>query len=364
MSLDGFHADTNNPLTSSLITHDNDTREYVLDPRYKLLEEASIANGAVLENVTVGQGQYGMTVLAIDPSKAIKIHLPESLLLPSEAVDFSTNTVKADVEVTDAIREYWNLYLDTVFGPEALANRRAVEQAISKENLHEWQEEEQIAILQRFLEVSENDSVLRQKLSSARVLSRQGNHFHMPYLDWVNHRHPSLGFAASKNGVKIEGEAFDGEVFVSYGMHDAMKLLNTYGFFNETSFAYAIPTSFKLSEELTLAVSNNNLDPFSFKNHILVPKIVRKDNVILADFCLLGNKGRPRAPRMSWRTGVNESVGLDSKTKQQMMALYTGIQRRTWQSLWKIYRRGEQVENEALRNLMMSAARDTFRNSL
>ncbi|MAV47034.1 MAG: hypothetical protein CBC49_004360 [Alphaproteobacteria bacterium TMED89] len=336
-----------------------------MDSRYTLFEEASIAVGIELENVTLGQGQFGVCVLAKDASKPIAIRIPKHVLLPSDFIDFKTNTVKAEVETTDEVREYWNLYLATAFNDDIMAERKAIEKSIADEGLNDWQAEKQITILARFMKINETDEELRQTLSSARVLQREGTLVHMPYLDFANHRHPSLAFKTTENGTEIAGDPIDGEVFVSYGAHDSMKLLNTYGFFNPTRFAYAVPSSFNLSATLQVHLSNRVLDAIRDDELGPLPRIGKgTEGGILASYCTLGIKDRPRWERRLWRRAVERSVGLDSKEKQMMLNLFPSMQRNSWRAFWETYRRGEQVKDEQLRTLMMNASADTMRNTL
>src|SRR5436305_1795885 len=59
----------------------------------EMLEEFR-ALGGVADNVYLGEGRFGRGLFPIDPSRPIKIHIPESLLLPVKHVEFRNDAFR------------------------------------------------------------------------------------------------------------------------------------------------------------------------------------------------------------------------------------------------------------------------------
>jgi len=334
-----------------------------LDPVYKQFEEASREIGIGLDNIELGVGAYGVSVQAKDTSQPIGISIPKNVLLPGAQVDYGTNKVKEDVEISDQLREYWNFYLGLSLGERAIQRRQDVENAIAKEGLEAWMQDENISALQAFLKVRGSEIEIRRYLAGARTFAHaELGPVHMPYLDFVNHKDASRGFKVGDSGMWITGETDTKEVFVSYGLKDPLMLLDRYGFVTTANYLFSTKSQIALPSLDCKITVGRNVTRTNYVDGVRAgPKIEKIGNRIDVSFCLLAARNMPMAVKKSWQMALDHATNLTAKEKQSMNQFRSVIINRNFNLLWQIYRRSEEVQDEGLRTVMMDAAAQSIR---
>lgn len=335
-----------------------------MDKQFKQFEEAARAIGIEIENVKLGTTDNGVGVFAIDKTKPVRVALPYRVLLPTDDVDYETNLVKDSVEVDDDLREFWNLYLDTVLSSEKLEPRRALEQAIREEHLNEWQQENSILSLDSFLQLSSSEAKMRKKCADARPIihRKQKNIVFMPYLDLINHRHPSLDFHWSDEQLYTQGEVDTDEVFISYGDKDSINILNTFDFYSPSDYAFATPCEFSMPDGSRIFVSDfiNKRNRTSDKG--AVPFVTKKGKKIAISYCLLGVNGYPNSASYIWKLGLEHADDLTNTEKTNVYNLLGAISRRSYHVFEQIYLKGKTVKDQRLQELLTQSAQSVMNN--
>ena len=335
-----------------------------MDKQFKQFEEAARAIGIEIENVKLGTTDNGVGVFVIDKTKPVRVALPQRVLLPTDDVDYETNTVKDSVEVDDDLREFWNLYLDTVLSSEKLEPRRALEQAIKEEHLNEWQQENAILSLDSFLQLSSSEADIRGKVAKARpIIHRKRKELvFMPYLDRMNHRHPSLEFKWTDEFLQTSGEVDTDEVFISYGDKDSINILNTFDFYAPSDYAFATPCEFSMPDGSRVFISD-----FINKRNLIpekggAPFITKKGKNIAVSYCLLGIDGYPDSATYIWKLGLDNADALNNTEKTNVYNLLGAISRRSHFVFEQIYRKGETIKDQRLRELLTLSAKSVIDN--
>ena len=335
-----------------------------MNKQIKQFEEAARAIGIEIENVKLSTTDKGVGVFVVDKAKPVRIALPQRVLLPTDDVDYETNLVKDSIEVDDDLREFWNLYLDINLGSKQLEQRRALEQAIARDHLDEWQKENHILSLDSFLKVSASDAEMRRKVADARpIINRKTKRIvYMPYLDFLNHKHPSLDFQWSDDYLYTEGLSDTDEIYISYGDKDSINILNTYDFYSPSAYAFASPCEFTLPNGTRIYVSDFINKRISIPNKSAAPFIARKENKIMVSYCLLGIDGYPDSASYIWKLGLEHADVLNNTEKTNIYNLLGAVSRRSYHVLEHIYRKGEAVKDKRLRELLTLSAQSVMKN--
>lgn len=333
-----------------------------MDQRYKRFEDASRDVGIILENLETGMGEHGVSVLVQDASKPVRIHLPTDVLLPTEIVDYDANKVKDDAQVSATMREYWNSYLELALNDSAVEERKKLEEVFKKESLVEWADSNGIVLLNNFLRISATDGAVRELLSAARTFGHKTlGQVHIPYLDFVNYGNPALRYRPSDEGISLEGDSPGPEVLVTYNLGDSLSLLNAYGFFTPTNFAYAVQSGFKPGDGNIYDISKTFGKRLVVNGKGMVPVVSKHGNRIEMSFCLLGNKMAPGMALQSFYAGIEQAQGLTREERQTLASLRHPLMRLSLDTFWRIYQRAENIKDENLRLLLLNASSDVIR---
>lgn len=333
-----------------------------MDQRYKRFEDACRDVGIILENLETGMGEHGVSVLVQDASKPVRIHLPTDVLLPTKIVDYDANRVKDEAQVSAKMREFWNEYLQLTLSDEAVAERKALEEVFTAENLVEWADANGIVALDNFLRTSPTDGAIRRLLSEARTFGHKAlGPVHIPYLDFVNYGRPALNYRPSDEGISLEGLSSGPEVLVTYNPADSLGLLNAYGFYTPTDFSYVVGGVFKPGDGNTYKVNKSYGKRVVIEGKGVVPLVSKHGNTIEMSFSLLGNKRAPRMALRSFHHAIEQAQGLTSAERHTFASLRHPMTRLSLQTFWRIYRRAETIRDEKLRRLLLNTTADVIK---
>jgi hypothetical protein len=257
------------------------------------------ALGGVAENIRLGQGAFGRGLFPIDPSRPIRINIPEELLVSVEHVEIANDVFAVNTEsaVGARGRAFLEAYeRDFAWGP----GRLDVERFLAAMN----ELPEQLRDLLRtkfdfgrfFHPVS--PELVKKWFFSTRMINFRDRQVVMPIVEMANH-----GGSAKydiQSGVGLHG-LFDGEVFVRY-----CPTTDPLDMFLNWTFAPKEPIAFSLA--IVVPYAGRQLDirrNFNRETRApFIPKVEIEDGRIVVEYLLLGAHPFPRVPKGAFRRAL------------------------------------------------------------
>jgi hypothetical protein len=254
--------------------------------------------GGIAENIGPGRGERGRGLFAQDPSRPVRLHIPENLLLPVKDVVFRNNRFcVSDSCRTGGAEKAWLEHYENEYSWGA-GGRAEMEDFL--ENLWGLPEQVRGTLNNLFsMAICLQDpcpELVQTRFLDSRVIEYSGSPVVMPLVEMVNHG-PCAGYDCT-NGVGISGK-FDDEVLVNYGTHDSFAIFASWGFASEERIALSIPRLFgTTSGKITIKREMNACDQLEFRGTTVeLPKLVIGENGAELSFLMLGSKGFPRLPK-------------------------------------------------------------------
>jgi hypothetical protein len=282
------------------------------------------ALGGTAENVRLGTGPLGRGIFVVDPSRPARLHSPENLLVPVEAIEIDggrSMSVKPGA-VGDAEREFFELY-QAHFGWSAGGYQEAFEIQRS------WSElpREIVAFIQamgvldhpdeRFLPPGDENSFAQ--FVRARDFTIRDRLYVVPMIDLVNHSTLVQPYVIGDSvAVGVEG-TFANEMLVRYNLCDSLSFMLIYGFPDRSIFAYSIGITIDLPGGRKLVVKRNQME-VEVRDGVLFPRCYDLGNVIELRNMMLGFKGGVDLPRAVFRKTLAPYISA-----QQADEIFEGV---------------------------------------
>lgn len=270
----------------------------------QLLEEFR-ALGGIADNLRSGEGKLGRGIFPADPSKPVRLHCPERLLVPRQDLRFVDGalTVVPESKLSSAERDWFERYQaqwswgvvrpqieDFLRAMQALPDAVRVELA-SRFGLYicwtRWSDQ----LAQDFF------------LNSRAIACKQGpttdekRSVVMPLVELLN-----CGFQANyefDNGIGLSGH-FDGEVLVKYSGEDALGYFRNWGFVADPPIALSrqlrLKTSFGELEILREQRRGRQID-IPDLGSFWIPELTVDGQLASLSFLVIGNRNAPRLPK-------------------------------------------------------------------
>ena len=259
----------------------------------EMLEEFR-ALGGTAENVRLGEGPLGRGLFPIDSGKPVRLHVPESLLLPTNFVGFEDGTfrVGANAPLGARGRAFLEAYeQDFSWG----VSRRETEELLTLL-------QEASAELRQLLETpfeaqawlaGAKPQTIAERFFAARTLRYKSARVVAPVLDLINH---GLGPRfQTANGIALQGQ-FPGEIVIRYGPTDPVGIFNSWGFASPCEF-FALSLGLRLKTNSGSLVIGRQDPAFGGGRNPFVPEISISGDTITLSHLLLGHKSVPKLPR-------------------------------------------------------------------
>src|ERR1051326_3859193 len=179
------------------------------------------ALGGTAENICLKQGQFGRGLFPVDPAKPYRVHIPPSLLVDINRVEFGNEGVPricATANVGSRERAFLENY-EREFS-WGVARGETVELL---EMMHDAPTELRELLHSPFnadawLTAPTPEWILKRYLGSRAITVKPGMDVVMPIVELANHGHTS-GYEVDENGVGISGRS-PGEILVQYRPDD------------------------------------------------------------------------------------------------------------------------------------------------
>ena len=252
------------------------------------------ALGGVADNICLKQGAYGRGLFPIDPTKPIRVRIPESLLLNDKFIRIENGAFRiaedADIGAREKrfLEQYERDFSWGVGHQETLALLQMMYEAPA----------ELRALLQKSFgcdrwTAEPTPEAVRDRFFVSRSITHKDNDVIMPIVELANHGHDTQ--YRNGSGVGLEGQ-FTGEILVRYQLADPLHLFNKWGFVSEKeSFALSLAMRFQ-QEARSLVIGRHMLGVKSAVKPF-VPEAEREGRTTKLPFLLMGHKRSPRLPR-------------------------------------------------------------------
>jgi len=274
--------------------------------------------GGVAENVEQRQGPHGLGLFAIDRHRPVRIHVPESLLVPTDniRVDGDTLTLIDPTPHPAGFGEWFALFhrhfswgaegrrsvADFEEGmaalPDAVLKSLKTAGLLRLDRRHEGEWE--AMALGRFLKT--------------RSFDYQGTGVLMPVIELINHGPDANGFVEA-DGIEVSGD-FPAEVLVHYSVSDPIRRFFGHGFCCPEQQAFSLPLKFQLNSRTRMRVGSHFSRATADEGEKLagyhLPEIQRQDDVWVIDYLLLAAERTPRIPRTLLCKALLAEPGIDA----------------------------------------------------
>jgi hypothetical protein len=260
-----------------------------------MLEEFRVLGGTA-DNVSLKAGRYGRGLFPVDPSKPVKLHIPDTLLLDPKYVSIVNGNFSVDTGAPIGRREksfLENYERDFSWGAthhetEGLLQMFHAAPAELRELLSKSFD------LDPWLTGPTAEAVFLRFFTS-RLVHYKDRPVIMPIVELANHG-SAPGYEL-EDGVGLSGR-FEDEVLVRYNQLDPLQVFHHWGFVsNIESFAWSLSFGISLgSKQLDLRIRRNDLN-FEEGRDPFYPQVQKDGEQTVLSKMLLGHKEYPAIPR-------------------------------------------------------------------
>jgi len=248
------------------------------------------ALGGTADNVRLGEGRFGRGLFPCDPSKPVKVHIPDSLLVEVGYIRFDNDTFRLRPDTPVGARE--RVFLENY--------QRDFSWGVARQYTHDLLQmmHEAPTELRELLSTPfgidiwlENPTLksVQQSYFASRRIQYKNKHVIMPIVELANYGRTAQ--YELEDGVGISGQ-FDGEILALYMFSDVLEVFKYWGFASEEEFiALSLPMGLegkagfiKIGKE---AVDNPDRDPF-------FPHVSVEGDRVALSYLMLGHKRYPR----------------------------------------------------------------------
>ena len=270
------------------------------DPPYpserwaSLIEEFQSFGGTAI-NIVQREGEFGLGLFPIDPSKPVELRSPKNLLVPTNNIILKNGNIviKNDERFPPGYADWYERFQsDFSWGAEAKHSIQSFEEglrSLPKDCLLLLKKFGFYVSSDRYPQGKEIDGIF-QRFILTRQINWQGNTYLMPIIELINHSARYQSWGVSNNGIHIEGQ-FDGEILVRYSIADPLIRLIQYGFNCREPMCFSTNQRLIHNNRTVLVIGGIN-------NEVLKPfKIENRENKYIFDRPILSHSLNPKLPR-------------------------------------------------------------------
>ncbi len=263
------------------------------DPQSRLWEEMLAefrALGGTAENICLKQGPYGRGLFPIDPSKPIEVHIPDSLLLDMQHVDFdSEGAFRVSPEAPMGARE--RAFLEKYERDFSWGVGRAHTKELLQMLAEAPAEIKEVLQGTAWL-AGPTEEAIRERFFFSRIIRYSGRQVVMPIVELANYG-PGTEYDDT-NGVGLKGQ-FPGEILVMYEILDPLEVFRNWGFAAATApFALSMQMRLECGPGVIFVGRNTEFTP---GDKPYFPDVSVENGRIVLSNLLLGHKNFPGLAR-------------------------------------------------------------------
>lgn len=262
------------------------------------------ALGGVADNVELRDGIYGLGLFPIDAARPVDLHIPDTMVIPTEHVHSQGDdlVVSAESGKDPRVRAFFTRYQRHFsWGVQARADVEAFRRQYA-----DLPDELLQALAGIGIEISRPLGSKWEPLElfkMTRAISYRGNSIFMPVTDLANHTRDARGFDLA-DGVRIAG-TFPGEVFVHYGPADSLGRYFSQQFVSDEVAVFSLAINIPVGAGgKTLIIGRRFGEKQTADQRTLLPVVREEGDNILLTHVMLGNDRFPRLPRTLFRRAL------------------------------------------------------------
>jgi hypothetical protein len=309
------------------------------------------ALGGIAENLCLKNGAFGRGLFPLEPSKPYKLHIPASLLININHVEFENDVFRVGpkAQIGERARSFLEGYERDFSWGVANQEVRDVLQML-------YEAPEEIRELMRspfntdswLIEPTHPAAVQRRYLASRALAFKPGIDVVIPIVELANHGQKT-GYEVDENGVGLKGKT-DGEILANYHRDDPLGMFVGWGFVSENeSFACSLSLGVdKKGPPLRIMRKEVNLE---LRPRPFMPDVTREGDTLILSFLMLGNRHNPQLPRAIFDHIMREA---GRKNVVEMFDYIQLVNRLQWLKLMKASESAAVPLGQMLRNLARS----------
>jgi len=266
------------------------------------------ALGGTAENICLKQGRFGRGLFAQDPSKQIRVRVPESLLLELKHAELETGAFRVAAKAPMGARErrfLENYQRDFAWGVGRAGTEELLRmiQAAPAE-LRELLKTPFNADL--WLVAPTGPAVLERYLGT-RIINYKNTWRIMPVVELANHGHNTI--YDTSDGVRLAGN-FEDEILAEYRVGDPWMIFSHWGFASEEPAAMSLVM--KLKDKVgEIVIERASMSPAPDRVPFF-PEVSVAGNALKLSYLMLGHKKYPRLARAIFRRIMREACRPDA----------------------------------------------------
>ena len=287
-----------------------------------LIEEFQSFGGTAI-NVIQREGEFGLGLFPIDPSKPVELRAPKNLLVPTDNIILKNGNIaiKNDEKFPPGYANWYERFQsDFSWGAEAKHSIQSFEEglrSLPKDCLLLLEKFGFYVSSDRYPQGKEVDAIF-QRFIKTRQINLQGNTYLMPIIELINHSPKHQSWGLSDNGIHIEGQ-FDGEMLVRYSIADPLIRLIQYGFNCREPMCFSINQKIIHNDRTVLVRGGINFE-------VLKPfKIEIRENKYILNNPILSHSINPKLPRKIFKESLHDYGWIDPDTLFEQIHMKNNI---------------------------------------
>jgi hypothetical protein len=268
--------------------------------------------GGIADNVMLGTGPSGRGLFAKDPSRPVRLHVPDHVLLSAKDLEVHGEDlrVRSEANVSPEVRDFSNAYYR--FTSWSDGGRAGVEAFfIEMQGLPPQVQD----ILSRdfglgpFLSGPSPENILARFIQTRAINANKGLSL-MPVMDLVNHAvGPALNYNFA-SGVTLEGQVLS-EILALYTSNDSWGIFCNFGFPEISRFAFSERYGSK-KDSLSVTVHKKPRDHKLREDNLPGPVVSRNGNEMELSLLIIGDRHDPTTPVNIFLDAVGDFFGSEA----------------------------------------------------
>jgi hypothetical protein len=275
---------------SARLSNDHRVNHHMSQHWDEMLDEFR-ALGGTADNVRLGEGRFGRGLFPCDPSKPVKVHIPDSLLVEVGYIRFDNDTFRLRPDTPVGARE--RVFLENY--------QRDFSWGVARQYTHDLLQmmHEAPTELRELLStpfgavfwlVDPTPTSIQERYFSARYIKYKGKGVLMPIVELANHGKATQ--YSRDDGVGISGQ-FDGEILARYSSSDTLEIFKQWGFASgEPNFALSLGMEID-SKSGPIRIGRSDVNDDTARKPFF-PDVSVEDGRITLSYLMLGHKQYPR----------------------------------------------------------------------
>ena len=279
--------------------------------------------GGTANNVVQREGDLGLGLFPIDPSKPVELRAPKHLLVRTDNLILENGeiAIKDDSTFPKGYSDWYARFqADFSWGAEAQQSIRNFEEGLR------LLPEECLQLLSKFgfyvsadrYPADQKEEAIFQRFLKTRQINWKGETYLMPIIELINHSPKHQSWGIGDNDINVKG-LFKNEMLVRYSIADPLIRLIQYGFNCREPMCFSINQKLTHKGKTILVKGGINYEiqkPF---------QIDTSGDKLILNNPLLSHSIRPKLPRQMFKESVRDHEWIDADELFELIHLRNNI---------------------------------------